>query len=75
MSERVASEVSRVSVTLSERMMTEVEQAIPTHSNSSPATSSEQSRIVEEDTRRLDSKIEVSLRALSFEVKRNLGDG
>ena len=51
------------------RMVSEVEWAIQTHSNPSPATSSEQSRIIQEDNRRLDSRVEVSLRVFSREVE------
>ena len=62
----MASEVSRISEALSERMVSAVERAIQTHSNPSPATSSEQ---IQEDIRRLDSKVGVSLRAFSREVE------
>ena len=68
-SDRVASEITRASETLNERMVTELERAIQTLPNSSPATSSEQSRVVQEDIRRLDSRVEVSLRAFSREVE------
>ena len=63
-SDRVASEVGRVSATLNERVA-EVERAMQTHSNSSPATTPDQNRIVQDDLQRLDSKVEVSLRAFS----------
>ena len=43
-SDRVASEISRVSETLNERVVSEVEQAIQTHSNPSPATIQERAR-------------------------------
>ena len=66
--DRVVSEISRVSVTLSERVI-EVERATQTHSNPSPATSSDQSRAVQEDFQRLDSKVEVSLRGFCREVE------
>ena len=67
-SDRVASEISRVSATLNERV-TEVERATQTHSNASPETSSDQSRAIQEDFQRLDSKVELSLRAFSREVE------
>ena len=60
-SEEVASEISRLSETLNERMASEVERAIQTHSNPSPATSSEQRRIVQED---LQTEYEAALRQL-----------
>ena len=50
-------------------MVSEVERAIQTHSHPSPVTSANQSRIFQEDIQRLDSKVEVSLRAFSREVE------
>ena len=68
-SDRVASEISRVSDILNERATSEVERVFQTHSNSSPATSTDQSRAIQEDIQKLDSKVEVSLRAFSREVE------
>ena len=56
----MASELGRVSEILNERMLTEVERAVQTRSNSSPATSSDPNRASQEDIRRLDSKVEES---------------
>ena len=67
-SDRVAFEISRVSAAQNERV-TEVERAVQTHSNTSLATSSDQSRAIQKDFQRLDSKVEVSLRAFPREVK------
>ena len=68
-SERVASDVSRASETLNDRMIPEVVRAIQTHSNSSPIQTHSNSSPAPEDIQGLDSKIGVSLRAFSHEVE------
>ena len=67
-SERVASEVGRSSEILNERMLTDVKQVMRTRSNSSLATTSDPHRATQEDVRRLDFKVEVSLTIFSREV-------
>ena len=65
-SDRLTSEVDRVSATLTERMA-EVERAVQTRS-ASPATTVEQNPTLHEDIARLDSRIEAGFQAFSREV-------
>ena len=65
-SDRVTSEIDRISATLNERM-TEVERAVQTQSTS-PATSVEQNQAIHEDIQKLDSRIEAGFRAFSRKV-------
>ena len=66
-SERMTSELDRVSTTLNERL-TEIERTVQTQSNASPAASSEQTQSIQEDIQRIDSRIEAVFRAFSLEV-------
>ena len=67
-SDRVASEASRMSATLNERVA-EVERAMLTRSHSSPATASDQTRIAQEELQGLDFSVDASLRAFSREAE------
>ena len=65
-SERVTSELDRMSATLNDRL-TELERAVQTQS-ATPAASVEQNQAIHEEIIRLDARIEAGLRAFSREV-------